>query len=105
MTVLLDECLPRRLKNCLPGHDCRTVPEMGWAGKSNGELLALAEPSFDVLLTMDAGLDYQQNIRGHRLCIIILRARSNRYDDLVPLAPAILAAVETITPGTMVRLG
>jgi hypothetical protein len=66
MKILFDECLPRRLKNCLPGHDCRAVPEMGWAGKSNGDLLALAEPSFSVLITMDANLDYQQNLRGRR---------------------------------------
>lgn len=105
MRILFDECLPRRLKNCLPGHDCRTVPETGWAGKSNGDLLALAEPSFGVLITMDAHLDYQQNIRGRRLSVIVLRARSNRYEDLAPLALAIADAVEAIKPGAMVRVG
>lgn len=105
MTVLLDECLPRPLKKCLRGHETRTVQEMGWAGKSNGDLLALAESSFDVLLTIDANLDYQQNLRGRRLAIIVLLAVSNRYEDLASLEPAIIVAVKTIKPGTVVRIG
>jgi predicted nuclease of predicted toxin-antitoxin system len=60
--ILLDECLPRRLKRDLVGHHARTVPEMGWASKKNGELLALAEADFDVFLTVDRNLSSQQNI-------------------------------------------
>ncbi len=105
MRVLLDECLPRRLKHCLLGCDCQTVPEMGWAGRSNGDLLALAESSFDGFVTMDANLAYQQNLQGRRFWVIVLGARSNRYEDLAPLGPAITAALEAINPGTVVRVG
>ena len=105
MRILLDECLPRRLKNDLRRHDCRTVPEMGWAGRSNGDLLALAEPLFDVFLTMDANLHYQQNLLVRRLAIVVLRARSNRYADLAPLAPSIDSAIEAIEPGAVVYTG
>ena len=60
MRILLDECLPKRLKRDLTGHTARTVPEMGWAGKENGELLALATGQFDVFLTVDRNLSFQQ---------------------------------------------
>ena len=79
MRVLLDECLPRRLKRELPGHDVRTAPEMGWASKRNGELLRLAEREFDVFLTVDRNLQQEQNLAS------VLVARSNRLDDLRPL--------------------
>jgi hypothetical protein len=60
--VLLDECLPKRLKRELVGHDTRTIPEMGWASKRNGELLALAVGRFDVFLTADRNLSFQQDV-------------------------------------------
>ena len=62
MRILLDECLPRRLKRDLPGHEVRTVPELGWASKQNGDLLALAEGKFDVFLTVDRNLSLQQDV-------------------------------------------
>jgi predicted nuclease of predicted toxin-antitoxin system len=64
MRVLIDECTPRALKKFLmdQGHECRTVQESGWAGKQNGELLGLAETAFDVLVTIDTNLRYQQNL-------------------------------------------
>jgi hypothetical protein len=66
--VLLDECLPRKLKAGFTGHDCKTVPEAGLAGKKNGVLLSLAEDAgFDVFLTMDKGLQYQQNLAGRSI--------------------------------------
>jgi hypothetical protein len=78
MRVLLDENLPRKLTEHLVGHECRTVVECGWAGKKNGELLALADPLFDVLLTLDKNLPYQQNLNTKRIAVLIVRARSNR---------------------------
>lgn len=84
MRVLLDECLPRKLKRELEGHDVRTVPEMGWASRKNGELLRLAATEFDVLLTVDRSLFYQQNLRDLPIAIISLRAKSNRLVDLQP---------------------
>lgn len=104
MRVLLDECLPRRLKAGLRGHDCRTVPEVGLAGKKNGELLRLADGNFDVFVTIDAGIPYQQNLAGNRMAIIMLSARSNRLTDIEPLLPKILELLQTIGPGQIVRL-
>jgi hypothetical protein len=68
MKLLLDECLPRKFKNHLPGHECYTVPEIGWAGKKNGELLLLAEKSgFEIFLTLDQGMEYEQNLMGREI--------------------------------------
>jgi predicted nuclease of predicted toxin-antitoxin system len=83
--VLLDECLPRRLKRELPGHDVRTAPEMGWASKRNGELLQLAQREFDVFLTVDRNLQHQQNLASFEIAVVVLVASSNRFDDLRPL--------------------
>ena len=72
MKVLLDECVPRKLKNSPMDHDWQTVPDAGFAGKKNGDLLSLAEHSgFEVLLTMDKGVQYEQNLSGRRIAIII----------------------------------
>jgi predicted nuclease of predicted toxin-antitoxin system len=79
MRVLIDENLPRKLAGYLPGHECRTVAECGWAGKKNGELIALAEPLFDVLLTLDKSIPYQQNLRRRGVAVLIVHARSNSY--------------------------
>lgn len=105
MRVLLDESLPRRLGEHLSDHEVRTVTQVGWAGKKNGELLLLAAERFDAFLTADSHIPEQQNLAGLRLGIVILRARSNDIRDLVPLVPAIRAALKRITPGQVVRLG
>lgn len=99
MRVLLDECLPRRLKRELAGHDARTVPEMGWASKRNGELLALAVGEFDVFLTADRNLSYQQDVSAFDIAVVVLVARSNSLEDLRPLAPRILEVVDTAARG------
>jgi predicted nuclease of predicted toxin-antitoxin system len=103
--VLLDECLPRRLKRDLVGHDVRTAPEMGWASKTNGELLALAAGDFDIFLTSDRHLSHQQNLSAFDIAVIVLVAVSNRIDDLRPLVPQILQALATATAGTVTRVG
>ncbi len=95
MRVLLDECLPKRLKRELVGHDARTAPEMGWASKRNGELLALAVGVFDVFLTADRNLSYQQDVSAFNIAVIVLVAQSNRIDDLRPLAPRVLEVLTT----------
>lgn len=105
MKILIDENLPRKLTAYLEGHECRTVVECGWSGKKNGELLALADPLFDVLLTLDKNLPYQQNLDSVRIAVLIVRARSNRIQDLLPLLAECLAALITIQPRQVVRLG
>ena len=90
MRVLLDECLPRRLKRELVGHDVRTAPEMGWASKTNGELLTLAVGKFDVFLTADRNVSYQQDLSRFDIAIVVLVAASNRFEELRVLVPHIL---------------
>lgn len=105
MRVLLDECMPRKLKKNLEGHDIHTVPEMGWAGKKNGELLRLAAERFDVLLTVDRSLIYQHGLASIPIAVISLAARSNRLLDLLPLMPQVHSQLPHIQPGQMIRVG
>jgi len=106
MKVLLDECIPRKLKNSLPDHECRTVPEAGLAGKKNGVLLSLAESrGFEVFVTMDRGLEYEQNLAGRKIAIMILRANSNRLVDLLPHVAACITIMRSIGSGQIVRVG
>lgn len=78
MNVLLDECLPRKLKREFTGQHVATVPEMGWASIKNGALLRLAESAFDVFITADQNLQYQQNLHSSVIGIIVLIAPNNR---------------------------
>lgn len=107
MRVLIDECAPRVLKKHFMnyGHECRTVQEEGWSGKQNGELLNLAEPAFDVLVTVDTNLRYQQNLAGRRIAIVVLQASSNRLEHLRQYFPACVLALEKIRPGEVVHVG
>jgi predicted nuclease of predicted toxin-antitoxin system len=106
MRVLLDECVPRKLKSHLPNHECASVPEAGFAGKKNGELLKLAvEAGFEVFVTVDQGIEYEQNLMSRELAIIIIRAKSNRLADLVVQVPIILSVLKSIRPGELARVG
>jgi len=90
MRLLLDESLPRKLRAHLAPHEVRTVPEMGWASKSNGELLRLAEQQFDVFLTADQKISNEQNLPTFRIAVVVFAAISNRLQDLEPLVPMAL---------------
>jgi hypothetical protein len=103
--LLLDECIDRRLANDLAGHEVRTVPQMGWAGIKNGTLLALAEKEFDVFVTVDRNLSFQQNLPKFYIAILVLHAPSNRLADLRPLAPMILSSLPTLTKGQAEHVG
>ena len=104
MRTLLDECLPKRLKFDLTGHEARTVPEMGWAGRQNGSLLALAEGAFDVFLTVDRNLSFQQDVRRFQIAVVVMVAPSNRLADLRPLLIPVLTAVAKAVPGPVARV-
>jgi predicted nuclease of predicted toxin-antitoxin system len=105
MKLLLDECLPRKLKNHLPGHECQTVPEAGWAGKKNGELLLLAEKSgFEIFLTLDQGMEYEQNLGKREITIILVTAKSSQLIDLLPRMPAVLNVLRTVRPGQLIHV-
>jgi hypothetical protein len=105
MRVLLDECVPRRLRRELAGHEVHTVPEMGWSGKKNGELLGLMTAAgFTVLLTVDQGIPHQQNLRSAGVAVVLLFGVSNQLSDLIPLMPAARASLATIQPGEVAQI-
>jgi hypothetical protein len=103
--VLLDEQLPRQLVPYFVGHDTRTVQEEGWAGLKNGDLLTQAEATgFEIFLTSDQNLEFQQNLRKSRLFVVVLSAVSNAIEDLLPLIPGVLAAMAEAKPGQAIRI-
>jgi len=103
--ILLDECIPRPLAQYLPDYYVRTAPQMGWASIANGALLKLAEVEFEVFITVDKGFRYEQSLRSTALGLVVLRVRSNRLEDLLPLVPDLLTALTTIKAGDMIQLG
>lgn len=105
MRLLLDECVDRRLANHLPGFEVRTVPEMGWATIRNGDLFRLAQAEFDAFITVDRNLSFQQNLPRFVIAVVILRARSNRLADLVPLAPVLIGLLESAPKGEVTWAG
>ena len=105
MRVLLDECVPRALRDELPGHDVRTVAESGWAGVKNGELLRLAAERFDVLLTVDRNLEYQQNFVGAQVAVIVVHVAGNDIASLRPLMRQVLEAIPVAPRGKVTNIG
>lgn len=106
MRVLLDESMPRPFARAVYGHEVRTVRQMGWLGTGNGELLRRArEAGFDALITVDRGIEYQQDVTRTGLGLVVLLASSNRVEALLPLAPAVVEALATLRPGQIVRIG
>ncbi len=105
MRILFDENVDRRLKqDFTAGHEVVTVAEAGWAGKKNGELLRLAENRFDIFLSTDKGIPHQQNVPGLDLTVVLLRAKSNAYEDLAPLMDQVNAKLGPAEPGIVVRI-
>ena len=102
MKILLDECTPRVVKKCLPELEINTVQEMGWAGIKNGELLRLAEAQFDVFITTDKNLRYQQNLSQRKLAFVLLP--SNRVPLVEAVIPALDEALATIKAGDFIEL-
>ena len=102
MRLLLDESLPRRLAQHLADVEVDTVFDREWSGLKNGELLRAAEDDYDVFVTADQNLQYQQNLTGFGLGIVVLAARTNRLDDLTPLIPKLLEACSSVEGGTVV---
>lgn len=105
MRILLDESLPRRFRSELPGHSVKTVSEMGWSGVSNGELLRRAVDHFDVFVTADQNLQFQQNLSALPLSVIVLAVQANKLEYLRPLVPALLMQLGKLQTRTLVRIG
>lgn len=104
LRVLLDECLPKKLKQQFSEYAVSTVPEMGWAGKKNGELMRVAHNEFDIFVTADQNLRYQQNLAYAEIGVVVLVANSTRIETLIPLMPQVLRALETISAGQVVEI-
>ena len=105
MKVLLDECLDWRLARDIVGHEVKTARQMGWAAITNGDLLKLASEHFDVFITVDRNLAFQQNLVVLPIPVVVLRAKTNRLADLRPLVPDILAKIDVLRPGTVYFIG
>lgn len=99
MRILLDECVDQRFRRELVGHDVATVQEAAWAGKKNGELLTLAAKTYQVFITVDRNLYFQQNFSTFSIAVILLAARTNRLADLRPLAEDVLPELSVLNPG------
>ena len=105
MRVLLDECVDVRLAASLATVDVRTVADQGWLGISNGQLLTLAAAEFDVFVTVDRNLPFQQHLPKFDIAVILLRAKTNRLGDLVLLAPDLVSAIPSAKKGVVTPIG
>ena len=105
MRVLLDECVDGRLARHIAGHDVKTARQMGWTTIKNGDLLALASQAFDVFVTVDRNLSFQQNLGNLPIAVVVLAARTNRLADLLRGIPDLLAAIKSAKPGAATLVG
>ena len=105
MKVLLDECVDWRLAREIAGHDVKSARQMGWSTIKNGEFLKLAAQQFDVFVTVDRNLSFQQNLGSYPIGVIVLHARTNRLSDLRPLVPTLLRTIPVARPGTPMFIG
>jgi hypothetical protein len=105
MRVLLDECVPKRLRTELTAHAVRTVAEMGWSGIKNGQLLQKAAAEFDCFLTVDRNLQFQQRIDALPLAVLVIKALDNRIETLRPLMAEGREALASIVPNELKVIG
>ena len=105
MRILLDECVDWRLARDITGHEVRTARQMGWTSITNGELLALAAQHFDVFVTVDRNLAFQQNLITVAIAVVVMRAKSNRLAALRGLVPDLLAAITSAQAGAVTFIG
>lgn len=105
MRVLVDECVDWRLSREIVGHEVKTARQMGWSTIRNGELLALAANEFDVFVTVDRNLSFQQNLPAITIAVIVLRAKSNRLSELRSLVPELLASIPAARAGVVTYVG
>lgn len=105
MKICLDECVDWRLARDIVGHDVKTARQMGWTTIKNSELLSRASEHFDVFVTVDRNLYFQQNLVSFPIAVVILQAKTNRLADLRPLVPDLLAALESALPGAAKYIG
>jgi len=103
--VIVDECLPNRLCKALTGHDAILVQKAGYSGLKDGALLDRIDGTFDVFITIDGNLTYQQNLTDRRIAVVVLRAVTNAFEDVEPLVKSILEVLQTVEAGDVVYVG
>ena len=105
MRILLDECVPEPFRRYLWGHDVTTARHSGLSGRGDGIVLAEAVArGYEVLLTVDANLPYQQNVSAHRIVVVVMRVWRNNLDRLIPLIPELNEVLRTAKPGRVYRI-
>ena len=105
MKILLDECIDQRLAEDFTGHEVLTVAQVGWKSKQNGELLTLAADHFEVFVTSDRNLSFQQNLRRFNIAVVVLTAPTNRLSDLRPIVPTVLKVLPFVKKGEVREIG
>lgn len=105
MKIILDECIPKKFKALIQGHEVWTVPEKGWAGVKNGKLLALIQSEFDVFVTVDRNLAFQQNMKDLKITVMVLHSASNRFEELKKLAPELMQKLNVARTDDVVSVG
>ena len=105
MRVLLDECVDSRLAASLGTFEVRTVADQGWVGISNGQLLSRAAAEFDVFVTVDRNLPFQQHLPKFDIAVILLRAKTNRIAVLVTLVPELVSVIPNAKTGAVTPIG
>lgn len=104
MRILLDECIDRRFAKEIEGHEVMTVPQVGWAGIKNGDLLSRAQSQFDAFVTVDRNLAFQQNVPQFSIAVIVLESPTNRLKDLRPLLPKLQQLLLNVRKGEISRV-
>jgi predicted nuclease of predicted toxin-antitoxin system len=104
MRILIDECLNWRLARALTGHYAVSAQKMGWGGLKNGALLAEAQKQFDVFLTGDRNLSFQQNVIQFHIAVVVLHAPSTQLHHTLPLISKVLRALPSLKPGQVVEI-
>jgi hypothetical protein len=102
--ILLDECLPKDLRNEFTDHEAATVGDMQWLGIRNGQLLTLAEPLFDVFLTADRGMEYQRNFRTRQIMLVVLVVSKTNIESILPLMPMLHEALQSVAQGQITHV-
>ena len=104
MKILLDENVHHGFRSILTGHDVYTVQFMGWAGVKNGQLLKMADGKFDVLITLDTCILYQNDFTELSIAVITLISKNIKLEDLLPLVPKLIKTLSFIKPGQVVNI-
>ncbi len=104
MKILFDHCMPARLRRFLPAHDVQTAKEMGWELLRNGRLLEQAQQQFEVMLTVDQNMPYQQNLKGRTLCVLVLVVPNNRLETLRSLLPQVEETLQHLRAGEFILI-